>query len=295
MLTHVTPDLLTPGAGASALVAAPGDTIYTGPDTTVAFWPMVPAGGAAVDVPFEIRVTDICGHETTFSLPLLFVDEVVNANRHAQVRRAYDLAATTRRAASFGGATVCYAPTEPDDEGDAALPTQSMTFAAGDPSAPAVDRPNFYPETASSVVGIRAVQKLLGRPDAISDVTYPQVYREHGFLAANNPGGLFLRMLHKPHDLTFGGGGAAKSDQLGALAAPSMAILGLSKVMGPVAAKPPAAPGQIENALKDIVANEFNPADFFRGATMLGGVPLADVLTGRARPRRRRRAEAPHP
>jgi hypothetical protein len=61
-----------------------------------------------------------------------------------------------------------------------------------------------------------------------------------------------------------------------------MAIQGLSRVMGPVAATPPANESdaaQIENALGKVIGNQFDPADFFKGATILGGVDLSDLLT----------------
>ena len=68
ILTKVTPDLATPGAGKSGLVPAAGDTIYAGPDTTVAFWPMLPTAtpGSLVDFEFEILATDRSGRTTCF-------------------------------------------------------------------------------------------------------------------------------------------------------------------------------------------------------------------------------------
>ena len=221
-------------------------------------------------------------------MPLLFVDEVINQDKHAEVRRAYNLPATTsRRTAPLNGGTILYAPFDPGtDKGDPNLPTQRMTFAAGDLTSYHLDRANWYPETGAASVGIRPLQKLLGQPDAVADVAYPQVYKDHGFGEADpskNKGKLFLQLVEQPHTLAFGGGSGAKSDALGALAAPQMAILGLSKVMGPVAGQPPKPadlkdPAKIEAALGKVVGGQFDPTDFFSGATILGGVKLADIL-----------------
>ncbi len=48
--------------------------------------------------------------------------------------------------------------------------------------------------------------------------------------------------------------------------------------MGPVAAQPPANPANIESALGNVIGNQFNPADFFQGAKILGGVDLGTIL-----------------
>jgi hypothetical protein len=61
-----------------------------------------------------------------------------------------------------------------------------------------------------------------------------------------------------------------------------MAIQGLSRVMGPVAAAAPANPGDaaaIEAALGKVINSQFDPADFFKGARILGGIDLSDLLT----------------
>lgn len=286
ILTRVTPDLATPGDGQSKLETYGGDPVYDGADTTVAFWPMVPTTSGANDFRFDILATDETGAQQCFSMPLLFVDEVPNGDeaRITAIRAAYNRPETvSRRTAEFGGVPVRFAPFDPDtDQLDTTLPTQTMTFGAGQISHSQL-RANFYPETAAASVGIPPLQKLLGRQDAVVDVTYPQVYKKSGFGGGDpskNAGQVFLQLLGQAHDLAFGGGGA-KSDALGALAAPQMSILGLSKAIGPVAATTPtnpADPNQIENALANVIGGTFDPTDFFDGATILGGVELADIL-----------------
>ena len=304
VLTRFTPDLLEPGKGQSALEPANGDVIYGGEIVErMAFWPMVPStiGSGAEDVTFEIMATDLDGQRTSFAVPLLFVSEVVNRQKGEPVRRAYNAETVSRRRADLGSATVCYAPFDPGDVGDSRLPTASMTFAAGKLTEHKTTEPNFYPETSAAAVGIPPLQKLLGRTDAVVEVTYPEVYKHHRFGEldpAQNQGKVFLQLINQAHRLEFGGGpGQARSDALGALAAPQMAILGLSKIMGPVAATEPANPSDpkaIEHALKKVIGKDatgnpvaptFDPVDFFKGATILGGVELAtilDVATGLA-------------
>jgi hypothetical protein len=292
ILTRVTPDLLTPGEGASALEPAPGNTIYNTPaDKETAFWPIRPTagGGGWDDVRFEMLATDISGQQVCFTMPLLFVTESANESKDALIRDAYNLPTTAqRRTASFGGCTVCYAPYDPAaDKSDPNLPTGSMTFRAGALTVHHNHAPNFYPEMEAANVGIPALQKLLGKADALVNVTYPQVFKDHGFGESDpskNKGKLFLQLFGEKHELAFGGGGV-KSDALGALAAPQMSILGLSKVMGPVAGKAPAdlsIPKNIEDALGKVVGGTFDPLDFFNGATILGGVELSKILVGAA-------------
>ncbi len=293
ILTRVTPDLLDPASSTCRLQKAKASDpdIYGGQVVQrMVFWPMLPGtgGAAARDFRFDVAATDISGNRVTFSVPLLFVGQVANDTKDGPIRLACNAPATaTRRRADLGGATVCFAPFTPGDKGDPRLPTSSMTFAAGKlrPGVHYPLAPNFYPETARAEVGIRPVQKLLNQPNAVVAVTYPAVYKLHRFGeadASKNKGKLFLQLVDQVHDLQFGESpNSAKSDGLGALAAPQMAIQGLSKIMGPVAAKPPANPAdpaQIESALANVIGDKFVPTDFFKGAKILGGIDLGTIL-----------------
>ena len=289
ILTRVTPDLIDPTSPTCQLQKAKSSdpAIYGGGVAQrMVFWPMLPGpgGSAARDFLFDVAVTDIAGRRSTFSMPL-----ALRRRGRQRTRRTRRFASPTtasnasRRTGNLGSSTICFAPYSDSDKGDPRLPTSSMTFAAGSlktgvhfPLAP-----NFYPEVARADVGIRAVQKLLNQPNAIVSVTYPDVYKRHRFGEADatkNKGKLFLQLVGQVHDLEFGESpNAAKSDGLGALAAPQMAIQGLSKTMGPVSAQPPANPAdpaEIEGALSDIVNDSFDPMKFFKGAKMLGGIDL---------------------
>jgi hypothetical protein len=273
ILTRVTPDLEDPGKPGtpSALVPVAPDVIFDPALPIVprmAFWPI----SAGMSVRFEVATIDRCGRQASFSLPLLFVGETANWQKSAEIRRAYNAPATvSRRTANLGGATVCYAPCDGSLLGDPCLPTDELTFWSGAlRSGPHPLDPNVYPEVSRTQFGVPALQKLLGQNVIVSGV-YAEAYRDHGF-GGDNPGQVFLE-LKPPLPLPFGGGpGQAKSDALGALAAPQMSIFGLSRVMGPVAAKP--AGGSLAKA----VGGQFDPADFFDGATILGGVDLGAIL-----------------
>lgn len=291
ILTKVTPDLLEPGVGKSALNPVTGDVIFENEIAPrMAFWPMVPGTTSSnpTDFRFQVVATDLDDRKVTFSVPLLFVGEVPNDVKDDEIRRAYnDFGTVYRRRADLGSAVVTYAPIDPGSKGDPRLPTADMTFAAGDlkPGVHFPLAPNFYPETEAAEVGIRPVQKLLAQPNAVVEVTYPGVYKNHGFGEkdpSKNKGQVFLQLINAVHQLDFGEDpGKAKSDALGALASPQMAIQGLSRIMGPVAGQVPANlsdPGQIENALANVIGNKFDPTDFFKGAKILGGVELASIL-----------------
>src|SRR5262249_5717791 len=80
IVTRITPDLLEPGKGWSALKSGGGGDFYkdNGVAERMAFWPMVPApvSSGGLDFRFEIVATDIVDQRISFPIPLLFVSEV---------------------------------------------------------------------------------------------------------------------------------------------------------------------------------------------------------------------------
>ncbi|MDK2744429.1 MAG: hypothetical protein NDI90_16125 [Nitrospira sp. BO4] len=284
LLTRVTPDLSDPGSGESALQAGPGVKDFydpTLPDPLLRrmlFWPMVPAGpNKLADVPFEIAATDIAGQSINFSMPLLFVGKLAEA-KSPDVCKSYNAASTKlRRRASLGGAVVTYAPSEVSDKGDPKLPTSTITFRAADLPAPV--NPAVYPEVEFAKVGIKPIQKLLGQHNFIHEVAYPEFYKISGFDPSKNAGQIFLKFT-SGQKLDFGGSTQqAKSDTLGALATPKMTLLGLSKILGPVSGEA-ANPNLVEDGLQMVKNGTFDPVSFFKDATLLGGIKLAEILPG---------------
>ena len=286
ILTRITPDLYPPGTGPSKLKdSSGGGAVYAAALPRQVFWPMVPSASGASDFVFDLAATDIAGNRVVFAMPLLFVSETPNKNAATigVIKGGYNAAAVEdKRRADTGSVTIAYAPFSGSDKGDPRLPTKSITFSAGDLKAFRKDTPNFHPEVAGAEVGIKAVQKMLGLADFVQPVIYPDVYKLSGFNPAFNAGEVFLQ-LAQVANLNFGGaGGEAKSDALGGLASPQMAILGLSRVAGPVSGTPPAVSNdaaQIQTALQTVVDNTFNPTEFFQGAKFLGGVELSKILT----------------
>ena len=272
ILTRVTPNLLAPENPACWL-SDPSGIIYSLPPGSdgkprsvphrACFWPMINSSNNFL---FQIAATDLSGHRKTFAMPLLFVGSEANEKPNVIaeiIERNNAEPASPRRTAALGNASVCYAPIKPGAEGDPRLPTSEMVFRCRSVTGISTDFAQFYPEIESAQVGIAAIQRLLQQPDATVGVEYPDCYKTTpGGFGAGNPGELFLK-LQLPFQLAFGD--QVKSDALGGLATPSMAIQGLSRIMGPVAAQPPTSPAGIESALGNVINNQFNPADFFHG------------------------------
>ena len=268
ILTRVTPNLQPPEACKlqKAATASSDKAFYTDVPPRAAFWPMIQGG----DFSFQLAATDLGGNRMTFAMPLLFVGAEVNFAKpdgliEAYNRKGYQSKTEMRRTTLMGNASICYAPVKTGTKGDPRLPTSSMTFNAGHVTYTDHLRPLFYPQVEKARVGIRSVQKLLGRDDAVVEVRYPDVYKTQGF-GGDNSGELFLEAL-SDYDLKFGEDASqAKSDGLGALCTPGMAISGLSRTMGPAADR------------DKVTANTFDPVSFFKDARILGGISLADLL-----------------
>jgi hypothetical protein len=287
LLTRVTPDLVDPSDPACVLATPPsGDDPYGSGAVAhrMLFWPTLPAAlGGTTDVLFQIAATDISGNRVTFAMPLLFVGKAANdyalTDTKKALKEAYNAPpANPKRQASFGGASVTFAPVSPGDQGDPRLPTADITFRAGDLVSPSPTEPDFYPEINLANVGIKPVQKLLAKPDFVAEVTYPDFYALHGFDAAQNAGRVFLQLTNAL-TLPFGADPKqAKSDALGALATPQMNVLGLSTIMGPVAGQKVIGVDNVNAALAKVKGGAFDPKDFFGDATLLGGIKLGDIV-----------------
>jgi hypothetical protein len=292
ILTEVTPELLPP-----KLVPLNSPPPLDPPDPPdpapleapptltdrMAFWPEVP-GDSDVDrnFRFEVVATDVSGQRVTFSVPMLFVSEVVNAKLSVNLRHAYSEADHGRRTAQLGGDGISYDQTPGANPDDSRLSTTQLRFAtrglfpfdhaSGTRLSAFPLRPNFFPEVEHTSVNVPALQRLLGRSDPFA-MTYPLAKTAAEFI---NPGGVFL-WAETIAKLGFGGDTqSAQTDGIGGLAAPEMQIVGLSRLTGPVSGKPSAS--GIQTSVANVVKNQFSPADFFSGATLLGGIDLAAIV-----------------
>jgi hypothetical protein len=283
ILTRVTPTLLAPDK-APCTLNDPDNIIYngsTGVPHRACFWPMVDNTNNFM---FQVAATDLSGNTISFATPLLFVG--VEANEHPdpnmmkEIIKRNNEATPPRRVAQIGGDSVCYAPFDPGAKGDTRLPTTRLVFRAAEVTPgfkkDFKEEPQFYPEIQTASCGITAIRRLLQKPDATIEVEYADAYvTTVGGFGGANKGELFLK-LKNMFPLQFGD--QVKSDAIGGLASPDMAILGLSRIMGPVSAKPPQGSETVESKLQSIKNNEFNPLDFFQDAKILGGVKLVDIL-----------------
>ncbi len=288
ILTRVTPSLRSPDKTECQLkpVSSPtsSDAVYATVPFRACFWPMLDQNN---DFMFQIAATDLSGNRVTFARPLLFVGVEANENEDlakrdavlAKIRERYNAPSERpRRTAAIRGASVCYAPYDQNAEGDTRLPTDQIVFcAAGVTEGLPVEEPQFYPEVEDARVGIAAIRRLLQQPNSWVKVTFAKTYISNGFLG-DNRGELFLT-LDKSENFGLEFGAQVKSDAIGGLATPSMAILGLSRIMGPVSAQRPTGSQSVEDKLTNIKNNQFNPVDFFKDARILGGIKLTDILT----------------
>ena len=235
ILTKVTPTLRAPDLAECQVTAVAGQPIYPLVPNRAAFWPMLGPNETTDNVLFDIAVTDLCGHRITFAMPLLFIGDEANTGKAGQDAIAARVVATyndedefPRRTGPTNGVTVCYAPEDPANEGGTGLPTKSLVFCA-EPATAGETEPHFTPSLCGGDVGIPQLQSLLGLSQTLR-VEYPNVYKASGF--QGNASQLFLK-LPTPHDLAFGGSQSeAKSDTLGALASPAMAIQGCRGLSG---------------------------------------------------------------
>lgn len=261
VLTRVTPSLLAPEKPGS--VPSPDNDVFDDVVHRECFWPSL---SASKPFRFELRLTDLEGDSSTFAMPLLFVGMNANASHAAAIRSVYNQAdAGGRRSGDAGGQSIAFAPlpASPVEGGDPRLPTRDITFAAANNSVAGSRDARTYPEVERADVAVAAAQRMLGKADLSLSMQYFPGYKTDGFGGAN-AGEVFLEAASGALGLDFKND--LKSDSVGALAAPSMQIAGLSRLLGPA--------GDIAN----VAADSFDPAQFFDGAELLGGIKISDII-----------------
>jgi hypothetical protein len=268
ILTKVTPKLLEPAATPDQRLVDL-HPLPAGLPQSAAFWPMYdPGDGSHLDVRFKMRAVDRGGREVSFSLPLVFVSERINAPSFiSKVISSYAKAPSSRRTADLNGQLVELAPqiVDGDSEGDTVKPVNKLTFAGAGPTLPlAPNRPQFYPAAHELKVfwpALAYTAKIAGD----IGVQYADVYKNNGF-SHPNVGQVFLKTTGAGLEVKFGGGAAA-SDSIGALVAPNMTVSALSRTHGPVGGNADTFAG-----------GQFNPADFFPSAKLFGTIDLKDLI-----------------
>ncbi|MEM1313801.1 MAG: hypothetical protein AAGI51_04550, partial [Pseudomonadota bacterium] len=258
LLTRVTPPIARGSVG-------PGI-----PTDLDAFVPL--RGGQ--DFLFDLRFTDIGGRSFATSSALTFIYASANAQpaRAEPVRAAFNGAGATalrRRTIEADGAVVQYAPVSGGgaEGADVALPTSRIRMrlderASGRSSAV----PRALPRIEEADVIVPALKNLApgGAVDAFQTVAFNAQYLADAF-GAGNPANLFLD-LDAPLGLEFGPG--RLSENAGGFFEPNMGVEALSALRGAV--------GDLAGA----ELGNFNPADYFGDARLIGGLLIRDLLEG---------------
>lgn len=246
--------------------------------------------------------------------PMIFVDNVA-INEPDTMRKlvehyqglAYDLDAPAgdqraRRTERIDGGEVRYAPSA--EVGDTSFPTDAAILGVrgrqgGDAASGSdqsfdmdafmegADQPPFFPYLSRARVRIRALDRLTGAAPQAVELTFYEGYRDKGFDAAANPSELFLRVLSPGVALDLGGNGSAT----GGVARPEAMLAGLSRrtglVGGRLRTERQAGASELVDAeartdagfdLSAAAGGQFDPSQFFRGATLLGIVPLELIV-----------------
>lgn len=145
------------------------------------------------------------------------------------------------------------------------------------------DQPPFYPYMERARIRVRALDRLTGAAPRFVDVRHFEAYRDSAFDEKANPAEIYLRVLTPDVGLDLAANGGAA----GGVARPEAALAALSRKTGLVggrlrggAAKPGlvGAAAEADFDLSAAAAGQFDPSQFFRGATLLGIVPLELVV-----------------
>jgi hypothetical protein len=234
---------------------------------------------------FHVVARDWVEQRVELSVPLLFVDSEVAVDEMtvpALVDR-YNTGTGTAAGitdAPLHGQHVALAPSK--EAGDTSVEVSTLVLgattaladiagggSASDQQFQDRDQPRFYPTMREAAIRVTAAEQVSGGALGPTVVTLDEEYVARGFPKEKphvNPGRVFARVKGAAPLLGFDQG-----DRAGAVATPSFAISALSRTFGPVGGKP-----------ETVAGGTFAPAEFLKGATLLGGIPLSAVLPTRA-------------
>lgn len=262
LTTLVTPDILPP------------EHTWVTPGDATAFWVTTAEGR----FPFHVHTLDAYGHPVDFTAPLIFMvggtppqqkgqpaqPDPVTTQRLNRTRDAYikDPSSTS----SVRGQKLTYAPPIDPSSDTTTLTTDALAFDAQQTSGMAS---SFIPLLRQADVRLPSVEQLVGKP-AATTITFFDDYLTHGF-PASGPG-VFAQLL-QPVATVF------SADKAGGIATPNMSLVGLSRQIGPVAGLTSSA-ADLQNSLRDVANNVFNPAQFFTdaAATLFGTISLPSLF-----------------
>jgi len=221
---------------------------------------------------FHAKGTDVGGHESDFTIPMMFLSEAAQGSVRAQVIANYNDSSTIKamadRSAVVPGHKILFA------DRNAALPTdntqlvtRTLTFALH----------NDATRLLKAEVNIPQVQELLGTDAPTTIRLYPG-FVDGGFDAGSGVFAEIVKLTPAPGD-PFAAvtpdkvGVEFSSDQAGGFATPNLGVSTLSQKHGPLAGK-----------VADAVADTFDPTTFFPAGTaeLFGTFDLFALLLGSA-------------
>ncbi len=319
METYQTPDLIDPDAECDPDEAncqsikdrlIEFDPTLTLPEGVHIFWPQA-LGSDRSTLKFQWRTDS----GALVSSPLIWVDNnYVGSPKtmRALVKGYYNtLPAGGLRTAQFFGARQRYAAEE--DEGETQFDTDSWEMKARghllanpDGSDPenadghevfsmdgrmeGDDQPPFYPWMDRGRIVIHPLDRLLGKPQGLIEVSYHDAYRKYGFGALGNAPEIYLKVLKPAIKLDV----SSRSNTTGGVATPNTLVAALSRRTGIVGGMPKTARAIASSGLTDPLvsesesgfdfskaeANNFDPSEFFGlgDAKLLGVLSLKDVI-----------------
>jgi uncharacterized protein YjaG (DUF416 family) len=262
------------------------------------FWPIYILNGNDADVQWSCIGRDWDNNDIQFSTPLAFIanGDVDGAGLETWIKNTYRKGETTRRRIAMSGQTIAFAPSA--KQGDTSLPTTDFMLTGYFASGAQPGTVHFFPEMQDATTSIEKVNELLGT-ESPQKVKYFFPYLKYAFEKGNpaanisnldalkNTSQIYLNLVNQ-----MGMNFAAQSDKAGGLAAPSISIGALSRMMGPIPGdfniadsieneidKVNAIKSKIENAV--IAAGNFDPTQYFAdllNTKLLGDITLKDVL-----------------
>lgn len=254
------------------------------------FWPQFELDGSGLDVMWSCIARDWDNKDHNFSTPLAFIantdaTDPSNPNLGPWITNQYEPEnkEVARKKIPMNGQKIAFAPSI--KLGDTSLPTGTFVVSGYHAPDAKASTPRFFPKMFKSTVAIEKVNELLGT-NAEQDISFFSKYLEWAFekgpdtakgAAVNpadikNPSQIFARLLN-----TVGMNFNAQSDKAGGLAAPSINIGGLSRLMGPI-------PGDFRPekiAETAMAVGNFDPMQYFEdilNSKILGDITLKDVL-----------------
>lgn len=315
-LTTVSPPILNPRDGTDdADKIAAGRIPDMLNDQFLIFWPRISPsdGSAGSDLLWEVMIDE---DTEPHRVPLMFVNNSVAQSpteMEAAIRYYREKAPAQARTIDSGGQPHQFAHETADKQtrfktrsmllsvtgrarGDAGIfktlfgtPTTQVRDSAEDftitPVMEGADQPGFYPAVDTAVIQVQMIDRLLGRTNGATTVSYNRQWLDSGFLPEANPSELFLDVRDRlPVDFSSDGTAA------GGFAKPNMDVAHLSREKGPIGgikrydgANKEAAFNRSGTTGAESAASKgvFDPSEFLGGAAnsnFLGIFTLQSVL-----------------